>query len=141
MKTLIAVAGSLLIFSALSSAESKTYHYPQAEPLPEDSSTNLLRDPDLLTNQNVNITGEQFLASWNNKTNERERIKADMYLLGVLDATEGKLWCGYHRLKSISIHESVTLFFENLPPDRLHKERASHLIIEAMTTNSQGCKR
>jgi SRSO17 transposase len=140
MKGITVITMGVLLFSSLSAATQKIYHYPQAEALPDDSTTIFPRDPALLTSQNVNLTGDQFLASWHNWENERERIKADMYLLGVLDATEGKLWCGYHRVKSISIHEYLNYFFDKLPKERLKKERASDLIIEAMTINRRGCR-
>jgi hypothetical protein len=36
------------------------------------------------------MSSERFAQAWFSKTNERERIKAEMYFLGVMDATEGK---------------------------------------------------
>ncbi len=74
-----------------------------------------------------------FFNAWTSRTNERERIKADLYLLGVLDTTEGKVWCGYNRLKTISIHEVVYSYFTAQPVARLQQERATTLILEAMT--------
>jgi hypothetical protein len=44
------------------------------------------------------MSSERFAQAWFSKTNERERIKAEMYFLGVMDATEGKTWCSYQRL-------------------------------------------
>lgn len=132
MKTNIAIAGSLLIFSALSGAETRTYQYPQADPLPEDSTTNLLRDPDLLNGFDVNMSAKRFADAWFSKTNERERIKADMYLLGVLDTTEGSVWCGYNRLLPSSIHENLYSYFENLTAEKA-KQRASKTIVDAMS--------
>jgi hypothetical protein len=36
-----------------------------------------------------------------------ERRYADLYLLGVVDATEGKVWCGYRKRLTISILEWI----------------------------------
>ncbi|WLI75985.1 Rap1a/Tai family immunity protein [Kosakonia sp. H02] len=132
MKMRIVIAGSLLVLSALASAETTTYQYPQANPLPEDSTTNLLRDPALLNGFDVNMSAQRFADAWFSKTNERERIKADMYLLGVLDTTEGTIWCGYNRLLPSSIHENLYSYFENLGTEK-GKQRASKTITDAMS--------
>lgn len=132
MKMRIGLAGFLVMFSTMISAETKTYSYPQASPLPEDSVLNLMRDPALLNGFDVNMSAQRFADAWFSKTNERERIKADMYLLGVLDTTEGKTWCGYNRLLPSSIHENLYSYFENLTAEK-GKLRASKVISDAMT--------
>ncbi|MDR1461860.1 MAG: hypothetical protein LBI68_01800, partial [Azoarcus sp.] len=48
---------------------------------------------------NLPLSG--FLASYNSKDSE-ERIAAHTFLLGVSDATEGKVWCSYYKFKSIT---------------------------------------
>lgn len=125
------IASGLLMFSMLSAAETRTYQYPQANALPEDSTTNLLRDPALLNGYNVNMSAKRFADAWFSKTNERERIKADMYLLGVADATEGSVWCGYNRLLPSSMHENLYAYFENLSAVK-ENQRASKIIIDAL---------
>ncbi|MGK9172952.1 hypothetical protein KXR87_06950 [Yokenella regensburgei] len=80
------------------------------------------------------MTGEKFLTAWRSGEENPERLKADLYLLGVLDATEGKIWCDYKTLKIFTVHEVVHRYFKKLPPERL-KERASTLILEAMIQN------
>ncbi|KAA8998162.1 hypothetical protein FJU30_17260 [Affinibrenneria salicis] len=132
------IAGGLLGLSMQVMAETQTYQYPRTEPLPEDSTLNLLRDPALLNGFDVNMNAQRFASAWFSKNNERERIKADMYLSGVLDATEGKTWCGYNRLLPTSIHENLYAYFENISAEQ-GKQRASTLIVNAMTELSP-CK-
>ncbi len=132
MKIHVALVGCLFMLTATVNAETKTYQYPQAAPLPEDSILNMMRDPTLINGFDTNLTAERFAQAWFSKNNERERIKADMYLLGVLDTTEGKTWCGYNRLLPSSIHEKLYASFENLSADKA-KLRASKVISDAMT--------
>ncbi|ANR77083.1 hypothetical protein BBB57_01710 [Kosakonia sacchari] len=138
MRQRIMLAG-LLFCSALSWAEQD--YTPRAQALPQDDTANFLRDPALLTSQDVNMSGERFFNAWTSKSNERERIKADLYLLGVLDTTEGTVWCSYRRFKSITLHEIVYSYFRSLPPERLKQARASSLIIDAMTQHHGGCEK
>ncbi|MGG7446619.1 Rap1a/Tai family immunity protein [Kosakonia oryzendophytica] len=141
MKIHTVIASSLLILSAMACAQTQRYEYPRSESLPEDDTSIFPRDPALLTHQDLHMSGERFFNAWTSRTNERERIKADLYLLGVLDTTEGKVWCGYNRLKTISIHEVVYSYFTAQPAARLQQERATTLILEAMTQNGKCNKR
>lgn len=95
----------------------------------EDS--NLLRDPNTLSRNDSQISGEKFLHAWLSKDNEKERLKANMYLMGVMDATEGRAWCSYKLVKPDSLRETVYAFFKELLPER-KKEPASSLIKEAL---------
>lgn len=87
---------ALLFIASLAEAQTGNYSYPDATALPQDDTSNLLRDPGLLTGYDFNLSAARFASAWLSKTNERERIKADMYLLGVVDASEGKAWCKGH---------------------------------------------
>ncbi|WP_312689252.1 Rap1a/Tai family immunity protein [Kosakonia sp.] len=138
MKISRVLAGSLLVVSTLVAGQTKVYEYPRAESLPEDDTAVFQRDPALLSSQDLHMSGERFLNAWTSKTNERERIKADLYLQGVLDTTEGTVWCGYNRLKTTSIHEVVYSYFSHLSPQRLQQTRATVLILEAMTQQGTG---
>lgn len=131
MKIRLAVAGSLLVVSMLASAETKTYEYPRAEALPEDSTSVFPRDRTLLTGHDINLSAGRLLDAWNNKGNERERIKADMYFLGVLDASEGKEWCEYHDILPGSAHEYIYTRLTDMNAEQ-RKQRASTFIIESM---------
>ncbi|EMH4164403.1 hypothetical protein RJ498_003720 [Pluralibacter gergoviae] len=77
------------------------------------------------------MSGEKFLHAWLSKDNEKERLKANMYLMGVMDATEGRAWCSYKLVKPDSLRETVYAFFKELLPER-KKEPASSLIKEAL---------
>lgn len=86
--TLLTIA--MLFIAPLAEAQTENYSYPDATALPQDDTSNLLRDPGLLTGYDLNLSAARFASAWLSKTNERERIKADMYLLGVVDASEGR---------------------------------------------------
>lgn len=103
------------------------------------SNATFPKDTNLLWPANVNLTGEKFFKAWRSGEENPERLKADLYLLGALDATEGKVWCDYKTLKIFTVHEVVYRYFQKLPPDRL-KERASTLILEAMVKD-HSCKK
>lgn len=100
--------------------------------LPKGDTANLLRDPQLLSRDDINLSGGKFLQAWLSTTDERERMKANMYMLGVFDATEGQAWCSYKKSLPGSLRESIYDFFKALPSERL-KERASGLITEALS--------
>lgn len=104
------------------------------ESQPADDTANFLRDRALLSRNDVNLSGERFLNAWLSKTDERERTKANMYLLGVMDATEGKVWCSHRLALPGSLREQVFNYMVKLSPER-KKERASVLITEALAKN------
>lgn len=84
----------------------------------------------MIDGDNVNLTAERFLADFASK-NAPVRTAAHLYLLGVLDASEGRDWCSYSKLKTASIDDFI---FDNLrkkPPEAL-KARAANLIVEAL---------
>lgn len=83
-----------------------------------------------LSSDQVNLTAEAFFSEFISKT-ENDREKAKLYLLGVQDITEGKSWCDYKTLKTITLQEFVFEYFKKLPPARM-KERASNIIEEAL---------
>lgn len=122
---------SLLWICTAGMVNAETYDYPRPDPLPQDSTSNLLRDPALLTGYDVNMSSERFAQAWLSKTNERERIKAEMYFPGVMDATEGKAWCSYQRLLPPSAHEQLYSRFAHLKPEE-RNTRASALIVAAL---------
>lgn len=97
----------------------------------QDDSSNLLRDPNKLSRNDVRMSAEKFISAWLTKDNEQEQLKANMYLLGVMDATEGKEWCSYDVALPGSLRESIYSYFKKLPQER-KREAASKLIIEAL---------
>ena len=132
MKHILVIATSLLAVSTLASADAGNYKYPQAEALPQDDTSNFQRDPTLLTGYDLNLSAERFAKAWLSKTNERERIKANMYLLGVVDASEGTAWCKGRPFLPNTIHEFLYSRFANLSKQQ-GEERASKIIIERIT--------
>jgi len=124
--SLKSVLAALLVLLSLSGKA-----WSVSESQPADDTANVLRDTALLSRNDVNLSGEQFLNAWLSKTDERERIKANMYLQGVMDATEGKIWCSYKMALPGSLREGVFNYMVKLTPER-KKERASVLITEAL---------
>jgi hypothetical protein len=131
VKHILLIATSLLAVSTLASADAGNYKYPQAEALPQDDTSNFQRDPTLLTGYDLNLNAERFAKAWLSKTNERERIKANMYLLGVVDASEGTTWCKGRPFLPNTIHEFLYSRFANLSKQQ-GEERASKIIIDGM---------
>ncbi|WP_411751994.1 Rap1a/Tai family immunity protein [Serratia sp. (in: enterobacteria)] len=86
-----------------------------------------------LTPDDVNLKGEDFFNLYRG-TNQQEKEKVQLYLLGVLDATEGKVWCQYSQLQTITLQEFVFEYFKKLPHEQLTL-RASDLIEAAMVKN------
>ncbi|PUA28869.1 MAG: hypothetical protein B0W54_10675 [Cellvibrio sp. 79] len=93
--------------------------------------------PIAITEDRVNLTGAEFLPEFISKSPER-RIAARLYMLGVLDSTEGKVWCSYDQLKTVTINDFVFEYLKKQSAEKL-KLRASDLIQEALH-NSFPCK-
>jgi Rap1a immunity proteins len=81
----------------------------------------------------INLRADVF---FNNLTSQTDQVRerAQLFLLGVQDATEGKSWCGYRAFKTITLREDVYEYFKKLPHERL-SERASVIIEEALHKN------
>ncbi|EOV9674128.1 Rap1a/Tai family immunity protein [Cronobacter turicensis] len=92
---------------------------------PDESQKNRF-DPD-----RGNVTGEQLLSAWNDRVDEEASLQAQIYLLGLFDATEGMGWCKSKRTMPSTLREWTYGYFEKLPPERL-KEKASVLMLEAL---------
>lgn len=90
-----------------------------------------------ITEDKVNLSGTEFLPEFIHQSPER-RSAARLYLLGVLDSTEGKTWCSYNQLKTVTLNEFVFEYLKKLPAERL-QARASTLIEEALQ-NTFPCK-
>ena len=88
--------------------------------------------PQAPTAHTVNLNGADFFAAWTH-TDLAIRERAQLYLLGAMDASEGRTWCSYSRAKSITLHEIV---FEHLrqQSSATLRRRASSLIEEGLQT-------
>ena len=98
--------------------------------LPSMTSTHSLAQ-DALNGDAVHLKAGvlmKALASANTEERERGRI----YLLGVADAAEGTVWCGYERAKTVTIRSIVYDALKQLDPAKL-AGRASTVILESLT--------
>ncbi|GEM_PF-1490790 len=88
-------------------------------------------EPGLLQRNDMNLTGEKYLKSLTPDSYPQDQRSADMYMLGVADATEGKVWCSYKRAKIGTLREWSYEYISKLPAERL-QEKASKLLLEAL---------
>lgn len=139
MTKISTLAGALLTLCVVQSVSAETFEYPSATSLPYDDTRVFQRDPSLLTGYDFNLSAERFGHAWFSKTNERERIKADMYLLGVLDSSEGTGWCKSRPILPLSIYEMLYPTFEHLTAEQ-KKQRASTVIVAVMA-KTMPCKK
>jgi len=84
----------------------------------------------IITADSVNLSAADFLPEFISQSAER-RAAARLYLLGVLDSTEGKTWCSYSQIKTVTINEFVFEYLQKQSVEKL-KMRASVLIEEAL---------
>lgn len=93
---------------------------------------------DKITVDSVNLTAQHFFKSYvSNDASEREN--AELYLLGVMDTTEGKSWCDYRTFKTITLRERIFEEFKKLDRSRFN-ERAS-TVIEDILRQRYSCGR
>ncbi|WP_374328434.1 Rap1a/Tai family immunity protein [Azonexus sp.] len=106
-------------------------------PLAETRLAQPLPDSQSLVIENNNLSASDFFAAFMSK-NMMERRYAQMYLVGVLDATEGNAWCDYHRIKTISLNEAVYEGLKNAEASQLRKRAA--LVITDILKKDFSCK-
>ncbi|MEC8012576.1 MAG: Rap1a/Tai family immunity protein [Pseudomonadota bacterium] len=86
--------------------------------------------------QRLNITtydvsGQVFWEAYMSKDVAQRRF-AEMYLVGVLDNSEGDKWCGYEVALSGSIQEQIYLGFKKISKESMNT-RASELIVSILS--------
>jgi hypothetical protein len=91
-----------------------------------------------INGDNVNLKAKKFLEEIVSTDMDRREM-ANVYLLGVMDATEGKVWCDYKTFKTITLQEFIFESMKRLSPVQLEK-RAS-VVIEDTLRESFPCKR
>ncbi|END8704561.1 hypothetical protein ABMN93_005017, partial [Escherichia coli] len=64
--------------------------------------------------------------------NRQDRLNAKIYLLGIEDATESKIWCDYKTIKTVTLDEIIYWHFRKKMSDKLN-ERAANIIIEELS--------
>jgi len=87
--------------------------------------------------ENTNLTVKAFFAAYMSES-IGERRYAEMYLLGTLDATEGKSWCDYYAFKTTTLAEEVFSGLSALDASK-QSERAAHAI-EDILHNKFPCR-
>lgn len=80
-----------------------------------------------IVTENTNLAARDYLRALMNHSVE-ERRYAELYFLGVLDATEGAIWCDYKTYKTITIDSVVFSEMKKLNEQQL-AERASTVIV------------
>jgi len=99
-----------------------------ARPIPDSQS---------LLIENNNLSAGDFFSAYLS-SNIAERRYAQMYLLGVLDATEGITWCNYHLVKTISLEEQIYAGLKKADSSQLQKRAA--LVITDILKKHLSCK-
>lgn len=84
-----------------------------------------------ITVDSVDLTAQHFFKSYMSADAD-ERKSAELYLLGVMDATEGRTWCNYRTFKTITLRGRIFEGFKPLSPSRF-SERASKVIEDTLS--------
>ena len=82
--------------------------------------------------ENLNLSGKNFFSAYMSKDAQQRQL-AEMYLAGVLDSGENKLWCGYRIALPSSLQEVIYLGFKNQSAESLNR-RASEVINEILVS-------
>lgn len=85
---------------------------------------------DKITVDSVNLSARQFFKSYMS-ADAHERKNAELYLLGVMDTTEGKTWCDYRTFKTITLRGGIFEDFKIIDDSHLD-ERASSVIVRIL---------
>ena len=88
-------------------------------------------DTESLLMKNLDISLVDFLTAYRSKDLTQKRF-AQMYLIGLLDATEGSIWCEYSKILPHFIEEYIPIGFKNADDLQL-KKRASETILSTMS--------
>lgn len=90
-----------------------------------------------INEDSVNLQAKTFLDEFVS-ADDKARKAARLYLLGVMDATEGRIWCDYKTLKTITLNEFIFEHMKKLTPTQL--ERRASTVIEESLEKSFPCK-
>ncbi len=83
-----------------------------------------------ITTNSVNLSAQGFFNSYISKS-PKDRERAELYLLGVMDSAEGELWCDYKTFKTTTLRERIFEGFKNIEKNKL-SNRASTVIKEIL---------
>lgn len=90
-----------------------------------------------MISQNLSMSTESLLKAYMHPEQE-QRLLAEMYVVGVLDSTEGKSWCGFKIASASAIQEQVYIALKKAVVTS-PKKRAS-IVIESHLMNLLPCK-
>jgi Rap1a immunity proteins len=93
---------------------------------------NAIHESQSLIIDNSNFSTKDFFNAFTS-TNLTERRYAEMYLLGVIDATEGINWCSYKIAKTGTVEEIIYSSLKKLSGSK-DNQRASSTIREILAT-------
>ena len=88
-------------------------------------------DKERLLIKNLNLTFEDFLSAYLGD-DLTQRHLAEMYLIGVLDANEGKKWCSYKEILPITLVEFLHGGLKDRNKEPFKNQRASEVILDFM---------
>ena len=100
-------------------------------------SSSVFAKSEVISIDSTSLSAEAFWRSYTSSV-QADKYAARYYLLGVLDATEGKSWCSYQQFKTISLRDYLNGYFSKLTQSQL-QQRAS-LVIEAALIELSACK-
>jgi len=100
---------------------------------------NLLKYEGNITTNSVNLKAGDFFKSYIS-TKSKERERAELYLLGVMDSTEGRMWCDYKTFKTITLRERIFEEFKKIEQHNRFDERAS-VVIEEILNKRYPCRK
>lgn len=87
-------------------------------------------DKERLLIRNLKLSVSDFLKAYMSSDLNQRRF-AEMYLIGVLNASKGKEWCGYKGLLPTSIQEEIYIGFKYNKVSQ--QQEASNAIISIMS--------
>lgn len=108
-----------LFFASVSCANNYSTNF--TKPLPPSQS---------IVIENTNLTAKDYFNALMGSSIDARRY-AELYLLGVLDATEGSAWCDYKTYKTITLDETIFVEFKKLTSNQL-EERAATVITKIL---------
>ncbi|MBU0854578.1 MAG: hypothetical protein KKF76_19665 [Gammaproteobacteria bacterium] len=100
-------------------------------------SPSVFEKSELISIDSNNLSAEAFWRSYTS-TLQADKYAARYYLLGVMDATEGKTWCSYQQFKTISLRDYLNGYFNKLTESQLQQRASS--VIEAALIELSACK-
>ena len=79
-----------------------------------------------ITPDSINLSGEDFYnVSYTNAERDKTQIMfSKMYMLGVFDATDGRLCCNYWTFHSHTLRAWIYSYFHDLSKDKLKKKNS-----------------